>query len=51
MTMIRVTAWKTGVNKVQFGSVLHECCGLSFLEGRRCVDSVSKGEPITVTVD
>ncbi|KAA0085014.1 hypothetical protein CIW54_16290 [Paraburkholderia sp. T12-10] len=50
MTVIRVTGWKTGFNKVQFGSLLRECCGFSLSEGKRHVDSVLQGEPITVTI-
>lgn len=51
MTMIRVTVWKTGFNKIQFGSLLRECCGLSLSEEKHCVDSILRGEPITVIVD
>lgn len=50
MTMIRVTGWKTGFNKVQFGSLLRECCGLSLSEGKRHVDSVLEGDPVSVSV-
>ncbi|MHA6885937.1 hypothetical protein [Ralstonia pseudosolanacearum] len=50
MTMIRVTGWKTGFNKVQFGSLLRELCGFSLSEGKRCVDTVLQGEPIAVTI-
>lgn len=51
MTVIRVTGWKAGFNKVQFGALLRECCGFSLSEGKRCVDSVLQGKRITVTVD
>lgn len=50
MTVVRVTGWKTGFNKVQFGSLLRECCGFSLSEGKRHVDSVLRGEPIAVTI-
>ncbi len=50
MTVIRVTGWKTGFNKVQFGSLLREYCGFSLSEGKRCVDTVLQGESITVTI-
>ena len=50
MTVIRVTGWKTGFNKVQFGALLRECCGFSLSEGKRHVDSVLQGEPITLTI-
>lgn len=50
MTAIRVTGWKTGFNKVQFGSLLREVCGFSLSEGKRCVDTLLQGEPITVSI-
>lgn len=50
MMVIRVTGWKAGFNKVQFSLLLRECCGFSLSEGKRSVDSVLQGEPITVTV-
>jgi hypothetical protein len=50
MAIIRVTAWKAGFCKVQFGSLLRECCGFSLSTGKRHVDSVLEGRPISVTV-
>lgn len=48
--MIRVTGWNTGFNKVQFGSLLRECCGFSLSEGKRHVDSILRGEVIAIEV-
>jgi len=50
MIMIQITGWKTGFNKIQFGALLRECCGLSLSEGKKYVESVLEGTLITVTV-
>ncbi|CAB3789739.1 hypothetical protein LMG28138_02873 [Pararobbsia alpina] len=50
MTTIRITGWKAGFNKVQFGSLLRECCGFSLSERKRQVDSILQGDVITIEI-
>jgi hypothetical protein len=50
MTTIRITGWRPGFNKVQFGSLLRECCDFSLSEGKRHVDLILQGDPVTVQV-
>jgi hypothetical protein len=47
---ICVTGWNEGFNKIQFGTLLRECCGFSLSEGKRHVDSILRDELVSIEV-
>ena len=47
---ISIVGWKPGFNKVQFNSLLRECCDFSLSEGKKAVDSILEGNQISITI-